>query len=117
VSLTFLSTGSIWLILVRGVDPEATCRPPYHPSVLLSYIYGYLNRVQSSRRLEREAGRQTLSHVAARPLNPDHKTIADSARITERDCKVCAQFVALCRELGLRTQASVAVDGSKFSGQ
>jgi transposase len=99
-----------------GVDPEATGRPSYHPSVLLKlYIYGYLNRVQSSRRLEREAGRNIEVMWLLGRLNPDHKTIADFRKDNGAAIrKVCAQFVALCRELGLLTQASVAVDGSKF---
>ena len=61
-----------------GVAPEATGRPSYHPSVLLKlYIYGYLNRVQSSRRLEREAGRNIEVMWLTGRLVPDHKTIAD----------------------------------------
>jgi transposase len=61
-----------------GVDPEATGRPSYHPSVLLKlYIYGYLNRVQSSRRLEREARRNVEVMWLTGRLVPDHKTIAD----------------------------------------
>src|SRR5437879_993885 len=98
-----------------GVDPEATGRPSYHPSVLKLYIYGYLNRVQSSRRLEREAGRNIEVMWLLGRLNPDHKTIADFRKDNGAAIrKVCAQFVALCRELGLLTQASVAIDGSKF---
>ena len=99
-----------------GVDPEATGRPSYHPSVLLKlYIYGYLNRVQSSRRLEREAGRNIEVMWLLGRLIPDHKTIADFRKDNGAAIrKVCAQFVALCRELGLLTQASVAIDGSKF---
>ena len=99
-----------------GVDPEATGRPSYHPSVLLKlYIYGYLNRVQSSRRLEREAGRNIEVMWLLSRLVPDHKTIADFRKDNGAAIrKVCAQFVALCRELGLLTQASVAIDGSKF---
>src|SRR6266853_6270158 len=99
-----------------GVDPEATGRPSYHASVLVKlYIYGYLNRVQSSRRLEREAGRNVEVMWLTGRLAPDHKTIADFRKDNGTAIrKVCAQFVALCRELGLRTQASVAVDGSKF---
>jgi transposase len=99
-----------------GVDPEATGRPSYHPSVLLKlYIYGYLNRVQSSRRLEREAGRNTEVMWLLGRLIPDHKTIADFRKDNGTAIrKVCAQFVALCRELGLLTLASVAIDGSKF---
>ena len=99
-----------------GVAPEATGRPSYHPSALLKlYIYGYLNRVQSSRRLEREAGRNTEVMWLLGRLIPDHKTIADFRKdngIAIR--KVCAQFVVLCRQMGLLTKASVAIDGSKF---
>src|SRR6266702_2378744 len=99
-----------------GVDPEATGRPSYHPSVLLKlYIYGYLNRVQSSRRLEREAGRNVEVMWLTCRLVPDHKTIADFRKDNGLAIrKVCARFVALCRELGLLTMASVAIDGSKF---
>ena len=99
-----------------GVDPEATGRPSYHPSALLKlYIYGYLNRVQSSRRLEREAGRNVEVMWLTGRLAPDHKTIADFRKDNGRAIRqVCAQFVALCRTLGLLTQASVAIDGSKF---
>ena len=99
-----------------GVDPEATGRPAYHPSVLLKlYIYGYLNRVQSSRRLEREAGRNVEVMWLTGRLAPDHKTIADFRKDNGPAIrKACARFVALCRELGLLTTASVAIDGSKF---
>ena len=99
-----------------GVDPEATGRPSYHPLVLLKlYIYGYLNRVQSSRRLEREAGRNIEVMWLTGRLAPDHKTIADFRRDNGPAIrKVCAQFVALCRAIGLLTTASVAIDGSKF---
>src|SRR6516162_11141278 len=99
-----------------GVDPEATGRPSYHPSVLLKlYIYGYLNRLQSSRRLEREAGRNVEVMWLTGRLGPDHKTIADFRKDNGPAIrKVCAQFVALCRELGLLATASVAIDGSKF---
>src|SRR3979490_2913551 len=99
-----------------GVAPEVTGRPSYHPSVLLKlYIYGYLNRVQSSRRLEREAGRNVEGMWLTGRLVPDHKTIADFRKDNGPAIrKVCAQFVALCREIGLLTTASVAIDGSKF---
>jgi transposase len=99
-----------------GVEPEVTGRPSYHPSVLLKlYIYGYLNRVQSSRRLEREAGRNVEVMWLIGRLVPDHKTIADFRKDNGPAIrKVCAQFVALCREIGLLTKASVAIDGSKF---
>ncbi len=98
------------------VAPRATGRPSYHPSVLLKlYIYGYLNRVQSSRRLEREAGRNVEVMWLTGRLVPDHKTIADFRKDTGPAIrKVCARFVALCRELGLLAKASVAIDGSKF---
>jgi len=98
------------------VDPKATGRPSYHPSVLLKlYIYGYLNRVQSSRRLEREAGRNVEVMWLTDRLVPDHKTIADFRKDNGPAIrKVCARFVALCRRLGLLAEASVAIDGSKF---
>jgi transposase len=96
--------------------PEATGRPGYHPAMLLKlYIYGYLNRVQSSRRLEREAGRNVEVMWLTNRLAPDHKTIADFRKDNGAAIrKVCAQFVGLCRQLGLLAAASVAVDGSKF---
>src|SRR3974390_1238843 len=99
-----------------GVDPEVTGRPSYHPSVLLKlYIYGYLNRVQSSRRLEREAGRNVEVMWLLGRLAPDHKTIADFRKENGLALrKVCARFVELCREMGLLATASVAIDGSKF---
>jgi transposase len=112
-----LSTNSIWPGLgFSGVAPEATGRPSYHPSVLLKlYIYGYLNRVQSSRRLEREAGRNVEVMWVTGRLAPDHKTIADFRKDNGRAIRrVCARFVALCRTMGLLTEASVAIDGSKF---
>ena len=100
----------------NGVEPEVTGRPSYHPSVLLKlYIYGYLNRIQSSRRLEREAGRNVEVMWLTGRLAPDHKTIADFRKDNGTAIrKVCARFVALCRMMGLLTQASVAIDGSKF---
>ena len=100
----------------EGVAPEATGRPSYHPAVLLKlYIYGYLNRVQSSRRLEREAGRNVEVMWLTGRLIPDHKTIADFRKDSGPAIKqVCVQFVELCRLMGLLTKASVAIDGSKF---
>ena len=76
-----------------------TGRPSYHPSVLLKlYIYGYLNRVQSSRRLEREAGRNIEVMWLLGRLAPDHKTIADFRKDNSLALrKVCARFVELCR--------------------
>jgi transposase len=99
-----------------GVEPEVTGRPSYHPSVLLKlYIYGYLNRTQSSRRLEREAGRNVEVMWLTGRLAPDHKTIADFRKDNGRAIRqVCARFVVLCRMMGLLAHASVAIDGSKF---
>jgi transposase len=99
-----------------GVDPEVTGRPSYHPAVLLKlYIYGYLNGVQSNRRLEREAGRNVEVMWLTGRLVPDHKTIADFRKDNGTAIrKMRARFIALCRTIGLLTQASVAIDGSKF---
>jgi transposase len=99
-----------------GLDPAATGRPAYHPSILLKlYIYGYLNRVQSSRRLEREAGRNVELMWLLSRLAPDHKTIADFRKDNGLALrKVCARFIELCRDMGLLTTTSVAIDGSKF---
>jgi len=99
-----------------GVEPEVTGRPSYHPSVLLKlYIYGYLNWVQSSRRLEREALRNVEVMWLLGRLAADHKTIADFRKDNGRAIRqVCARFVELCRTMGLLTEASVAIDGSKF---
>jgi|SRR5689334_2425066 len=99
----------------EGVDPAATGRPAYHPSVFLKlYIYGYLNRVQSSRRLEREAGRNLEVMWLVGRLAPDHKTISDFRKDNGAALrKVCARFVEVCRDMGLLT-TSVAIDGSKF---
>ena len=98
------------------VEPLATGRPSYHPSVLLKlYIYGYLNRVQSSRRLEREAGRNVEVMWLTGRLVPDHKTIANFRKDNGPAIrKVCARFVGLCRQLNLFADASVAIDGAKF---
>src|ERR1700756_5589064 len=99
-----------------GVVPEATGRPSYHPATLLKiYLYGYLNRVQSSRRLEREAQRNIELMWLTGRLAPDFKTIADFRKDNGAAIRaVCSQFVVLCRALGLLTRAVVAIDGSKF---
>ena len=98
------------------VVPLWTGRPSYHPSVLLKlHIYGYLNRVQSSRRMEREAGRNVEVMWLTGRLIPDHKTISDFRKDNGRAIrKVCARFVALCRRLELFSEACVAIDGCKF---
>src|SRR5579859_7922344 len=99
-----------------GMTPAATGRPAYHPSTLLKiYLYGYLNRVQSSRRLEREAQRNIELMWLVRRLAPDFKTIADFRKDNVAVIQsVCGQFVELCRRLRLFTHAVVAIDGSKF---
>jgi transposase len=99
-----------------GVTPMKTGRPAYHPTVLLKlYIYGYLNRIQSSRRLERESQRNLELIWLMERLAPDFKTIANFRKDNGKAIrKVCSQFVALCRKLNLLTEAIVAIDGSKF---
>src|ERR1700739_1559405 len=106
-----------WAVLgFGGVEPEATGRPAYHPATLLKiYLYGYLNRVQSSRRLERETQRNLELIWLTGRLMPDFKTNADFRKDNREGIRaVCSQFVALCRRLNLFTQAVVAIDGSKF---
>jgi transposase len=99
-----------------GLDPADTGRPAYHPSVHLKlYIYGYLNRVHSSRRLEREASRNLEVMWLLSRLAPDFKTIADFRKDNGPAIKkVCARFIEVCRKLDLLKTASVAIDGSKF---
>jgi transposase len=112
----FVDALDLGVLGFAGAEPAATGRPGYHPSALLKlYIYGYLNRVQSSRRLEREAGRNVEVMWLLRRLVPDDKVIADFRKDNSKAIrKVCARFVDLCREIGLLTTASVAIDGSKF---
>ena len=99
-----------------GMAPAVTGRPSYHPSVLLKlYIYGYLNRIQSSRRLERECQRNVELMWLTGRLAPDFKTIADFRKDNAKGIRnACKRFVGLCRELKLFTQSIVAIDGSKF---
>jgi len=98
------------------VEPEATGRPGYHPATLLKiYLYGYLNRIPSSRRLERETQRNLELMWLTERLMPDFKTIAEFRRKNGPAIRaVCAQFVEVCRRLNLFTKAIVAIDGSKF---
>ena len=98
------------------VEPKVTGRPAYHPSTLLKlYIYAYLNRVQSSRRIEREAQRNVELMWLTERLSPDHKTISDFRKDNSQAIRgVCREFVVLCRRLNLFTQALVVIDGSKF---
>src|SRR5450631_4408500 len=100
----------------EGAVPEATGRPAYHPATMLKiYIYGYLNRIQSSRRLERETQRNVELIWLTGRLSPDFKTIADFRKDNGKAIRrVCREFVVLCRSLNLFTEALVAIDGSKF---
>ena len=99
-----------------GIQPAVTGRPAYHPSTLLKiYLYGYLNRLQSSRRLERETQRNIELMWLTGRLSPDFKTIASFRKDNGEAIRaVCSQFVVLCRRLNLFTKAVVAIDGSKF---
>src|ERR1700731_1537609 len=99
-----------------GVVPEVTGRPAYHPATLLKiYVYGYLNRIQSSRRLERETQRNLELMWLTGRLMPDFKTIANFRKDSGKAIRqVCRQFIVLCRQVNLFTQALVAIDGSKF---
>src|SRR5271155_773505 len=100
----------------EGAQPEVTGRPGYHPgSFLKIYIYGYLNRIQSSRRLERETQRNVELIWLTGRLQPDFKTIADFRKDNGKAIRnVCREFVVLCRDLKLFSEAIVAIDGSKF---
>src|ERR1700674_2697540 len=100
----------------EGVAPADTGRPAYHPSVLLKiYVYGYLNRLQSSRRLERETQRNVELMWLTGRLTPDFKTIADFRKDNGKAIRsVCREFIVLCRDLKLFSEAIVAIDGSKF---
>jgi len=100
----------------EGVAPADTGRPAYHPAVLLKiYVYGYLNRLQSSRRLERETQRNVELMWLTGRLTPDFKTIADFRKDNGKAIRnVCREFIVLCRRLNLFSEAIVAIDGSKF---
>src|ERR1700726_5251915 len=113
-------------VFVEGLDlgklgfgrvvPLEKGRPCYRPGTLLKiYIYGYLNRVPSSRRLERECQRNIELIWLTGQLAPDFKTVADFRKDNGKAIReVCRAFVALCRELDLLSEGSVAIDGSKF---
>jgi transposase len=100
----------------EGVEPAITGRPAYHPAILLKiYIYGYLNRIQSSRRLEKEAQRNVELMWLTERLTPDFKTIARFRKDNGKAIRsVCRQFIVLCQKLGLFAESLVAIDGSKF---
>jgi len=97
-------------------EPADTGRPAYHPSTMLKlFIYGYLNRIQSSRRLERESSRNVELMWLLGRLMPDFKTIADFRKnYTKAITQVCREFVLICRKLNLFAESLVAIDGSKF---
>ena len=100
----------------EGVVPETTGRPAYHPATMLKiYVYGYVNQIQSSRRLERETARNVEMMWLTGRLTPDFKTIADFRKDNGPAIRsACRQFVALCRSLNLFAHAIVAIDGSRF---
>ena len=99
-----------------GVIPESIGRPAYHPGALLKiYVYGYINQIASSRRLERETHRNVELMWLTGRLTPDFKTIADFRKDNGPAIRrACRQFIALCRQLGLFAHAVAAIDGSKF---
>jgi transposase len=101
-----------------AVVPASTGRPSYYPAMLLKlYIYGYINRIQSSRLLERECRRNVELMWLTGRLAPDHKTIAEFRRRNGAAiCAACAQFIVICRDIGLFTRPLAAIDGSKFKG-
>jgi transposase len=103
-------------LALKAFSPLRPDGPAYHPSTLLKiYLYGYLNRLQSSRRLEREAQRNIELIWLTGRLAPDFKTIANFRRDNGPAIRaVCGQFVELCRRLSLFTKAVIAIDGSKF---
>jgi len=113
---TFVDELDLAALGFAGVVPEATGRPSYHPATLLKiYLYGYLNRIVSSRRLEREAQRNMELMWLTGRLMPDFKTIADFRKDYGTAIQAtCRQFVLLCRKLDLFSDAVVGIDGSKF---
>lgn len=100
----------------ESVNPKQTGRPGYHPATMLKlYIYGYLNRIQSSRRLEKEAHRNVELMWLLERLTPDFKTIADFRKNNGKGIKnTCRAFIDLCRQMQMFTDVIVAIDGSKF---
>ena len=106
----FIDTLDLSSLGFSGIVPKKTGRPSYHPSLMLKlYVYGYLNRVQSSRRLERESQRNVELMWLISRLAPDFKTIADFRKKNGKGIQnVCRQFIDLCRQLELFTDAVVA---------
>jgi len=112
----FVGALNLSMLGFKRTDPADTGRPSYHPSTLLKiYIYGYLNRIQTSRRLERETQRNIELMWLTGRLSPDFKTIADFRKDNGLAIqKVCGQFVEFCKQLGVFNQSNIAIDGSKF---
>jgi transposase len=112
----FVDSLDLHALEFERVVPKKTGRPSYHPSVMLKlYIYGYLNRIQSSRRLEKETQRNVELMWLMGRLTPDYKTIADFRKDNDKGIiNVCRKFIDLCRQLKLFTDAVVAIDGSRF---
>ena len=100
----------------EAVNAQLTGRPGYHPATMLKlYIYGYLNRIQSSRRLEKESHRNVELMWLLERLRPDFKTIANFRKDNGKGIKnVCRKFVELCRQLNMFDDSAFAIDGSKF---
>lgn len=100
----------------ESAEAKSTGRPGYHPAAMLKlYLYGYLNRIQSSRRLERESHRNVELMWLLQRLTPDFKTIADFRKNNSQGIKnTCRTFIELCRQMNMFTDVIVAIDGSKF---
>jgi transposase len=100
----------------EAVNAKLTGRPGYHPATMLKlYVYGYLNRIQSSRRLEKESHRNVELMWLLERLRPDFKTIANFRKDNGKGIKnVCRKFVELCRQLNMFDDSAFAIDGSKF---
>ena len=113
---TFVDHLDLLTLGFESVNPKLTGRPGYHPATMLKlYIYGYLNRIQSSRRLEKESHRNVELMWLLERLRPDFKTIANFRKDNGKGIKnVCRQFVELCRQLNMFEDSVFAIDGSKF---
>ncbi|HFZ0983045.1 TPA: IS1182 family transposase [Klebsiella aerogenes] len=100
----------------ESVHAKQTGRPGYHPATMLKlYIYGYLNRIQSSRRLEKETHRNVELMWLLERLTPDFKTIADFRKNNGKGIRnACRAFIDLCRQMQMFTDVVIAIDGSKF---
>ncbi|HVG43439.1 MAG TPA: transposase, partial [Longimicrobium sp.] len=113
---TFVDGLDLVDLKIERAVPARTGAPGYHPRDLLRlYVYGYLNRVRSSRRLERECHRNIEVMWLMRRLRPDHKTIADFRKVNVDALKrVCREFTVLCKELELFGRELTFIDGTKI---